>query len=99
MSTGGSARGTNRVVSRIFSGVKTLTIELSQELSPQQEHDLKMELAGMLYTKGLAALSQGLCITLRAAAEYSQPPVGFLNTLLPTNFCHEVRFNVAHCSF
>lgn len=33
--------------------MKTLTIELPEELTPQQEHDLKMELAGTLYTKGL----------------------------------------------
>ena len=38
--------------------MKTLTIELPQELSPQQEHDLKMELAGTLYTKGLLTTSE-----------------------------------------
>ncbi len=37
--------------------MKTLTIELPQELSPAQEHDLKMELAGTLYTKGLLSTS------------------------------------------
>ena len=37
--------------------MKTLTIELPQELSPAQEHDLKMELAGTLYTKGLLSIS------------------------------------------
>jgi len=38
--------------------VKTLTIELADELSAQQEHDLKMELAGTLHTKGLLSTSQ-----------------------------------------
>ncbi|MDO7887053.1 UPF0175 family protein [Hymenobacter cheonanensis] len=33
--------------------MKTLTIDIPHELTPQQEHDLKMELAGTLYTKGL----------------------------------------------
>lgn len=38
--------------------MKTLTIELPQELTPAQEHDLKMELAGALYTKGLLSTSE-----------------------------------------
>ena len=38
--------------------MKTLTIELPEELTPQQEHDLKMELAGTLYTKGLLTTSE-----------------------------------------
>lgn len=38
--------------------MKTLTIELPHELSPEQEHDLKMELAGTLYTKGLLTTSE-----------------------------------------
>lgn len=38
--------------------MKTLTIELPQEFTPQQEHDLKMELAGTLYTKGLLTTSE-----------------------------------------
>ena len=33
--------------------MKTLTIELPQELSPAQERDLKMEIAGKLYSKEL----------------------------------------------
>ena len=38
--------------------MKTLTIELPDELSAQQEHDLKMELAGTLHAKGLLSLQQ-----------------------------------------
>ncbi|RZL13535.1 MAG: UPF0175 family protein [Hymenobacter sp.] len=38
--------------------MKTLTIELPHELSLTQEHDLKMELAGTLYTKGLLTTSE-----------------------------------------
>ncbi|RZK19226.1 MAG: hypothetical protein EOO56_14575 [Hymenobacter sp.] len=38
--------------------MKTLTIKLPQELSPEQEHDLKMELAGTLHTKGLLTTSE-----------------------------------------
>ena len=42
--------------------MKTLTIELPQELSPAQEHDLKMELAGTLYTKGLLSTSEAAAL-------------------------------------
>ena len=35
--------------------MKTLTIELPDELSAQQEHELKMELAGLVYTRGLVS--------------------------------------------
>ncbi|UYZ63540.1 UPF0175 family protein [Hymenobacter weizhouensis] len=38
--------------------MKTLTIELPDSLSPEAEHDLKMELAGALYTKGLLSTGQ-----------------------------------------
>lgn len=42
--------------------MKTLTIDLPQELTPQQEHDLKMELAGMLYTKRLLTTSEAAAL-------------------------------------
>lgn len=38
--------------------MRTLTIDLPQEFTPQQEHDLKMELAGTLYTKKLLTTSE-----------------------------------------
>jgi len=38
--------------------MKTLTIDIPQELTPQQEHDLKMELAGTLYSKQLLTTSE-----------------------------------------
>ena len=38
--------------------MKTLTIELPDELSAQQEHELKMELAGTLHAKGLLSVHQ-----------------------------------------
>ncbi|WP_191906350.1 UPF0175 family protein [Hymenobacter baengnokdamensis] len=42
--------------------MKTLTIDLPQEFTPQQEHDLKMELAGTLYTKGLLSTSEAAAL-------------------------------------
>ena len=42
--------------------MKTLTIHLPDELSPQQEHDLKMELAGTLYTKGIMGTSEAAAL-------------------------------------
>ena len=36
----------------------TLTLQLPDSLSPQAEHDLKMELAGALYAKGLLSTGQ-----------------------------------------
>jgi len=41
--------------------MKTLTIELPREFTPQQEHDLKMELAGTLY-KGLLTTSEAVAL-------------------------------------
>lgn len=38
--------------------MKTLTIELPEELTPQQEHDLKMELAGTLHAKGWLSIGE-----------------------------------------
>jgi predicted HTH domain antitoxin len=38
--------------------MKTLTIELPDDLSAQAEHDLKMEMAGALYAKGLLSTGQ-----------------------------------------
>lgn len=42
--------------------MKTLTIELPDELSAEQEHDLKMELAGALYTKGLLSTGEAAAL-------------------------------------
>ena len=42
--------------------MKTLTIDLPQHLMAQQEHDLKMELAGMLYTKGPLTTSEAAAL-------------------------------------
>ena len=42
--------------------MNTLTIELPGALSPPQEHDLKMELAGALYAKGLLTTSEAALV-------------------------------------
>lgn len=42
--------------------MKTLTIELPDELSAEQEHDLKMELAGALYAKGLLTTGEAAAL-------------------------------------
>ena len=42
--------------------MKTLTIELPEELSAQAEHDLKMELAGALYAKGLLSTGEAAAL-------------------------------------
>ena len=45
-----------------FQDMKTLTIELPENLSTQAEHDLKMELAGVVYAKGLISANEAAAL-------------------------------------
>lgn len=64
--------------------MKTLTITLPQEFSPQQEHDLKMELAGTLYTKGLLTTSEAAALVGIGRGEFIETMGGYGFSLLAT---------------
>ncbi|MFD1874979.1 UPF0175 family protein [Hymenobacter bucti] len=74
--------------------MKTLTIELPHELSPAQEHDLKMELAGTLYAKGLLTTSEAAAmvgIERRAFIEQmGQYGFSLLATYTEADFEHDI---------
>ena len=74
--------------------MKTLTINLPDELSPEQEHDLKMELAGVLYTKGLMGTSEAAAlvgISRRAFIEtMGQYGISILANFSEADFEHDL---------
>ena len=74
--------------------MKTLTIHLPDELSPQQEHDLKMELAGTLYAKGIMGTSEAAAlvgISRRAFIEtMGQYGFSLFDTYTATDFDHDL---------
>ena len=74
--------------------MKTLTIELPEELSAQAEHDLKMELAGALYAKGLLSTGEAAALVGIGRREFIETMgrYGFslFDTYTATDFDHDL---------
>ena len=74
--------------------MKTLTIELPDALSTQAEHDLKMQLAGTLYAKGLFSSSQAAALVGISRREFietmGQYGYSLFDTFTTPDFEHDL---------
>lgn len=75
--------------------MKTLTIELPDELSAQQEHDLKMELAGTLYTKGILSTNQAAQLVGISRLEFMETMGRYGFSLLATYTAADLDHDLA----